>query len=410
MSVGRLSMDRKSRIVVICMLPSRAVSSLTDLLSSSGFTVHIEKPGKEHFERIVRHRPDVIILDGEADLEGALRISREIGDHLVHRLVVVRPATMSRLPNSWRNDVDDVLVRPMRAADVLARLAVAEKLLDLENELRQRMSRLEEANRAIARANTQMKQDLYAVAKIQTSLLPSSLPAVSEAEFAWTYKPRMELAGDGLNVFRLDEDHVGFYVLDVAGSGTAAALLSVSLSRQISPFPIQSTLLKSLTAGHPGYRLSPPAEVLRELNRSFPFDADLIQFFTIFYGILNVRTGLLRYSVAGHPLPVLIRAGNAPVHLSGGGFPIGFVEGADYEEQQFEMCRGDRLFVFTDGLSEAHDESGIQFGREGIFKTLHHIEKEELKKCVAKLVAEAEAWCGKRGFHDDVSLLAVGLR
>ncbi|HNW33559.1 MAG TPA: SpoIIE family protein phosphatase [Candidatus Ozemobacteraceae bacterium] len=409
MSAERQPAERKSRSVVIGMLPSRTVSSLTDLLTSSGFTVHIEHPGNEQFERIVRHRPDVIILDGEADLEGALSISRRIGDHLVHRLVVVRPSTMSRLPHSWRSDVDDVLVRPLRAADVLARLAVAEKLLDLENELRQRMNRLEEANKAIARANSQMKQDLYAVAKIQTSLLPSSLPAVSEAEFAWTYKPRMELAGDGLNVFRLDEDHVGFYVLDVSGSGTAAALLSVSLSRQISPFPIQSTLLKSLTDGHPGYRLSPPAEVLCELNTSFPFDADLIQFFTIFYGILNVRTGLLRYSVAGHPLPVLIRPGETPVNLMGGGFPIGFVDKVAYEEQQFEMRRGDRLFVFTDGLSEAHDESGLQFGREGIFKTLQRFEKDDLKKCVTKLVSEAETWCGNRGFHDDVSLLAIGL-
>ncbi|HOY68443.1 MAG TPA: SpoIIE family protein phosphatase [Candidatus Ozemobacteraceae bacterium] len=400
----------RTRTAVLGIAASRTSASLEKRLSENGYEVHREAPGSGHAERILRHHPAVVILDGDADPKGTLALSRSIGDLLVHRLIVVRPETLGRFPAGWRNDVDDVLVRPLRTADVLARLAVAERLLDLENELRQRMTRLEEANQAIARANALMKQDLYAVAKIQTSLLPSSLPAVSEAEFAWTYKPRLELAGDGLNVFRLDEEHVGFYVLDVSGSGTAAALLSVSLSRTISPFPVQSTLLKSLIPGPPGYRLSPPAEVLAKLNNQFPFEADLIQYFTIFYGILNVKTSRLRYASAGHPLPVVFRTGGEVTSLDGGGYPIGFVEQASFEERDVALRRGDRLFLFSDGLAEAHGSDGRQFGRFGMTEALGRLARGNLKECVNGLIAEAEAWCGPGGFHDDVSLLAVGLR
>ncbi|HEY9071144.1 MAG TPA: SpoIIE family protein phosphatase [Candidatus Ozemobacteraceae bacterium] len=409
MSCGKLS-PGKTRAAVLGFAASRASASLAKRLSENGYEVFHEIPGQSHAERIMRHHPAVVILDGDADPHGAFALLRSIGNLLIHRVIVVRPETMNRFPPGWQDDVDDVLVRPLRTADVLARLAVAERLLDLESELRQRMTRLEEANRAIARANALMKQDLYAVAKIQTSLLPSSLPAVSEAEFAWTYRPRLELAGDGLNVFRLDEDHVGFYVLDVSGSGTAAALLSVSLSRTISPFPIQSTLLKSLTDAAPGYRLSPPAEVLGKLNDQFPFEADLVQYFTIFYGVLNVKTSRLRYASAGHPLPVVFRPGEGSTSLEGGGYPIGFVENAIFEEREVALRRGDRLFLFSDGLAEAHGEDGRQFGRFGMIGALGRLAECSLKECVAGLIAEAEAWSGAGGFHDDVSLLAVGLR
>jgi len=398
------------RTAVLCIAQYHIASTLSEQFMAAGYAVQLEKPGEGLFERIVRHSPGLVVFDGEADLETSLGIAHRLEHLWVHRIVAIARDAMDRLPPTWLDAFDDILPMPPRPAELQARLAVADRLYKLENKLRRSNNRVEEADRIIARVNRQMLQDQFAVAKIQTALLPSSLPAISEAEFAWTYRPRAEVAGDGLNVFRLDEAHVGFYVLDVSGSGTPAALLSVLLSRQISPFPVQSTLLKSLVREAPGYRLNPPSEVLNELNRTFPFDSERIQFFTMFYGILNIRTGNLRYAVAGHPLPVLTHAGMPPRYLIGGGYPIGFVDDAAYEEHQIDLCHGDRLFIFTDGLSEAHDEGGRQFGPFAMLQTLSDIGSCDLKDNVLKLFSAAEAWCGNDGFHDDVSLLAVGLR
>lgn len=402
--------ENSTRTAVVCIAQYHIASILSDQLMAAGYATQLEKPGEGLYERIVRHSPGLVVFDGETDLESALGIARRLEHLWVHRIVAIGQETMDRLPATWLNDFDDILPMPIRPAEFQARIAVADRLYKLESKLRRSNSRVEEADKIIARVNRQMLQDQYAVAKIQTALLPSSLPAISEAEFAWTYKPRTEVAGDGLNVFRLDEAHVGFYVLDVSGSGTPAALLSVLLSRQISPFPVQSTLLKSLVKESPGYRLNTPSEVLSELNRTFPFDSERIQFFTMFYGVLNIRTGNLRYAVAGHPLPVLTHAGMPPRYLIGGGYPIGFVDDAVYEEHQIDMCHGDRLFIFTDGLSEAHDDGGRQFGPFAMIQTLVGIDACDLKDSVLTLFSAAEAWCGKDGFHDDVSLLAVGLR
>ena len=98
--------------------------------------------------------------------------------------------------------------------------------------------------------------------------------------FAWVFKPCEELGGDILNVFMLDEQQVGLYLLDVSGHGVTAALLSVTLNRVLSPAPSPHSLLKQQG------RLMPPAEVAEQLNREFPMDPTTGQYFTLLYGIL----------------------------------------------------------------------------------------------------------------------------
>src|SRR5205085_3975916 len=101
--------------------------------------------------------------------------------------------------------------------------------------LRRLQVELEEANARLGRANGRMSRDLEAAAKIQKTFLPCAAPGVPGAEFAWCYRPCDELAGDGLNIIPLGGGKVGLYVLDVSGHGVAAALLSVTLSRLLSP-------------------------------------------------------------------------------------------------------------------------------------------------------------------------------
>ena len=101
--------------------------------------------------------------------------------------------------------------------------------------------------------NQQMQRDLEEAAVIQKAWLPETLPQVPGLEFAWQFRPCSELAGDGLNVLRLDEDHVGLYILDVCGHGVPAALLSASLYRWLSPLAEDSVLFEADTASPTGF-------------------------------------------------------------------------------------------------------------------------------------------------------------
>src|SRR5438270_698945 len=190
-------------------------------------------------------------------------------------------------------------------------------------------------------ANLRRSPDLKAAAKIQATLLPREVLRVPGTDFAWIYRPCDELAGDGLNVIPLGDGKIGLYILDVSGHGVAAALLSVTLSRLLSPPSDPSSIL--IRDGGVGDRfdVTPPAEVAARLNRLFPFELATEQFATMLYGILNAATGEFRYVSAGHPGAVHLPAGAGPVILESEGSPIGLADDA-YEERSVRLRAGDR--------------------------------------------------------------------
>jgi sigma-B regulation protein RsbU (phosphoserine phosphatase) len=251
-----------------------------------------------------------------------------------------------------------------------------------------------------------MSRDLKAAAKIQETFLPRKSPRVPGTDFAWIYRPCDELGGDGLNVIPLGDSKVGFYILDVSGHGVASALLSVTLSRLLSPPSEPSSILIRNGDDSSRYDIIPPAEVAATLNRLFPFDSATKQFATMIYGILNVATGDFRYVSAGHPGPVHLPRGGDPVMLECEGFPIGMTDDA-YEEFSVRLGTGDRLYLYTDGIPEAMDSAGMQFGDARLLHAIGQRRSEPLQESVATLIAEIARWHGSERPHDDISIVAV---
>lgn len=180
---------------------------------------------------------------------------------------------------------------------------------------------LQAANRKLEAAAQRLKQDLEAAAVVQRALLPSALPRVPGINLAWAFRPCQELAGDALNVFPLDERRIALYILDVSGHGVASSLLSFTLSHLLSPIPEKSALYQAVGDGSGTHRVLPPADVVTRLNKQFPFNPDLPQYFTIAYGILELETRKLRYVSAGHFNPVYVPAGEPPRIAAAGSCP-----------------------------------------------------------------------------------------
>jgi phosphoserine phosphatase RsbU/P len=385
---------------------------LADTLGEWGYQVSTAADGQEAWDFFAGPRPPHIVVtdlfmpcvDG---LELCRRIRARRQTEYVYILVLTGQDDSTNRFDALFAGADEFLAKPWQDAELRARIRAGERIIRLEWDLRDRLLRLEEANRQVVQSQERLRRDLFAVAKIQTSLLPDTLPSIPGVNIAWDYRPRCELAGDGLNVFRLDEHHVAFYVLDVSGSGTPAALLSVSLSRSLSPYPTQSKLLKCLVEPQPGYRLRSPTEVLSDLNATFPLDEERAQYFTIFYGMYHLGTRELRYAVAGHPTPILVRPGQSPCHLPGGGLPIGFSEEATFSEEQVQLLPGDRLFLYSDGLIDVPDGSRRLLGRQGLATLLAGLDGVPVKACVEQIVHRTLQWGGCEEFFDDVSLLAL---
>jgi sigma-B regulation protein RsbU (phosphoserine phosphatase) len=124
------------------------------------------------------------------------------------------------------------------------------------------------------------------------------------------------------------------------------------------------------------------------------------------YGILNVATGEFRYVSAGHPGPVHLPGGGDPVILESQGFPIGVADDA-FEERSVRLGAGDRLYLYSDGVSEAMDPARKQFGDARLLETIGQSRSEPLQASVATLLGEIGRWHGSQSFQDDISILAV---
>ncbi len=274
----------------------------------------------------------------------------------------------------------------------------------VEAELRKRTDQLEGANRELSATNARLKRDLQAAARVQQSLMPTALPNTPPVRLAWAFRPCEELAGDLLNIFLLDERHVGLYLLDVSGHGVAASLLSVAVSHFLTPHGDNSLLKLPAQSGTP-LRLVRPREVVQRLNAQFSTSRSE-QFFTLFYGYVDLASNTLTYSNAGHPGPVILAGGAEPSVLHSSGFPVGVLEQAEYEDAEVRLRSGDRFWLYSDGLLEAMNPAGEQFGKGRLITELHAASADALSGAVRKVLQKVESWAGEKGPQDDISLVA----
>jgi sigma-B regulation protein RsbU (phosphoserine phosphatase) len=132
-----------------------------------------------------------------------------------------------------------------------------------------------------------------------------------------------------------------------------------------------------------------------------------VQYFTMFYGVLELRSRLLRFVSAGHPPAIVVPEQGAPRRLPFEGFPVGLVDEARYEEHEQRLEPGDRLYVYTDGVTEASCERQGELGLERLSSALHAARAEPLDESVASVTRLVEAWGEGGEPSDDVSVLAL---
>ena len=262
-------------------------------------------------------------------------------------------------------------------------------------------------NAEISRINGQMVRDLEAAAKVQRSLLPAKDVTLDATHVAWRYVPCHGLAGDFLNVFQLDDEHAGLFVVDVSGHGVPSSLMAVTVGRFLTPKVSDSSIL--VRQGADGrVVVASPAEVATQLNRLFQADEFSGLYFTIMYGVLHLPSGRLDYVSGGHPAMLRVPAGGGATEFHGAdGFPIAFVPEIEYEQHSLQLVPGDRLYLYSDGVPEAMDKDKNAYGEQAMAECLADSRGRPLDESVAGLLEAVKVWCEPAGPLDDVSILGI---
>jgi sigma-B regulation protein RsbU (phosphoserine phosphatase) len=173
----------------------------------------------------------------------------------------------------------------------------------------------------------------------------------------------------------------------------------------LTPDATRGSPLKSYDRVTGAYEVLSPGDAVRELNRRFQFKDD--RYFTMIYGLFDTQTSLLRVAQAGHPGPILIRKSGELQILGTGGMPIGVWHEIDFDSFETSVGQGDRLLLYSDGVTECVNAQNEAFGEHRLIAYLKERKAQPLDKLLGELLTEVRAWCGVMKFGDDVSLLAI---
>ncbi len=360
--------------------------------------------GREAVRCCLERRPDLVLSDIQMpEMDGYQLCRRLQQDRRTRDVPVIFISARKDAADKVRGlelGAVDYITKPFDRGEVLARIRNQLKIRELTQALL-------EVNRDLRRKQKHLDEDLRAAGQIQKSLLPEGAPGIPQLEFAWRFFPCEQVGGDVFNIHPLDEDHVALFVLDVSGHGVPSAMVTVSVCQAL--LPRTGSALKQPVAEPPYYRIMPPAEVLVRLDGEYPFER-FEKYFTMVYLVVNVRDGLVRYSRAGHPMPVVIRRRGGTELLEAGGPVIGVGGGLSFEEGRVTLAPGDRLFLFTDGITEYRHPRGETFGERRFFRELQHSRRASLDAACQRVIRAMEVFGDGFRPQDDVTLLGMAYR
>jgi phosphoserine phosphatase RsbU/P len=245
--------------------------------------------------------------------------------------------------------------------------------------------------RARRQQHAHVQRELDEARRIQGKLLPASLPQIDGCEIATSWQPASGVGGDCFDVIGFGRSRLALSIADVVGKGIPAALLMSNLQAAVRAFATEA---------------AQPAELCQQVNRILCGNIAEGRFISFFYCTFDNDVGALTFANAGHYPPILIRADGSVERLVPGGPVMGVLPDASYEQGRVSIGAGDRLVLFTDGITEARDQDDTEFGEERLIGLAIENRACSAPALQARL-AEAVASFTAGAFQDDATLIVL---
>jgi len=359
--------------------------------------------GAEALEHLTDNDLQLVVSDWMMPEMDGIDLCRAIRQSSMERYVYVILLTgkTSRedLVQGLNAGADDFLSKPLDAKVLLARTRVAERIVSLETRLVEQNRELMAASQDLSNAYHSIQSDLTAAARIQEQLLPCSTAPAKPLNTAWLFNPAATVAGDIFNFFDLGNEYLGFYHLDISGHGIPAAMLSVSLSKMFALHCKHNDSSRSHAK---------PATVVSDINQQLVNpDHECEQFVTLVYGTFNKHSGAGRLCIAGHPPPFTVLPDGEINRMKPGGLPAGIFSDAGYSDMPFQLRPGERLVLYSDGITDCVNEQNQPFGLERLQEVLADTATCPVESLTETLEHRLGDWRGTAAAEDDISMLVL---
>ena len=328
---------------------------LTAYLEDSGFKVIQANDGQTGIELIRSHQPDLVLCDlrmpGMDGLQVLATVTREFPELPI--LVVSGMGGMSDAIQALKLGAWDYVTKPIED------MAVLEHAIDhalerarLRRENREHRERLERINEQLRQTVRRLREDETAARRIQFQLLPENNKVFRNYCFSRHLLTSQYLSGDFVDYFAIDADHLGFYIADVSGHGVSSAFVTIMLKSYIGRY-------RELYRQNRDRGILNPAETLSRLNREI-FSCHMDKYLTMFYGIIEWSSNLLRYSSGGQfPFPILFD-GQEAHYIGKKSLPIGLFDFASYQTESLQLPPLFAMVLISDGILETLPQTNLR--------------------------------------------------
>jgi len=280
---------------------------------------------------------------------------------------------------------------PHKSKDEIGKLA--ESFINMERTLQRYLKDLEETTATKERIESELK----IAHDIQMSMVPKTFPPFpdrTEVDIYATLVPAREVGGDFYDFFFIDDHRLCFAIGDVSGKGVPASLFMA--------------LTKTMFRATGGRQNATAETIISRLNGEICRDNESCMFVTVFCGVLDVRSGQVEYSNAGHNLPYVLSNGVVTAVPKTGGMALGVTESVDFHAGRLLLKPGDRLVLYTDGVTEAMDKDDQLFSESRMEETLQGVNGQSSEEVIKRVVKDVHHFSAGAPQSDDITLLVLG--
>ncbi len=344
--------------------------------------------GIEGLKQLLLH-PDIDIILSDInmpEMDGLTMLAKvnEMRNPALKVIMVSAYGDMENIRTAMNNGAFDFATKPIDLDDLQKSIDNAVEQIKFIRESQREHEQLKD-----------IQSDLRIASEIQHAILPTNKDVLPKElyDMATLMDPAKDVGGDFYDYFKTDEDRLGFVMADVSGKGVPAALF-MAVSR---------TLLKAT-----GIRDLVSKDCMTSVNDLVCGESVDGMFVTVFYGRLNIKTGEIDYSNAGHNPPYVVHEnGKVETVPAQGNMVLGAVENFQYRNDKITLEKGDMLFTFTDGVTEAMNRDGEQFGEERLEKLLAKCGGKTSQETIDTVRAAVAEWAGDTEQSDDVTMLVI---
>jgi sigma-B regulation protein RsbU (phosphoserine phosphatase) len=353
------------------------------------FSILFARSGLQALDTIAQH-PDIHLVLSDInmpEMDGLTLLSKlsEMQNPLLKAVVVSAYGDMGNIRTAMNRGAFDFVTKPIDFNDL--EITINKTIEQIKNVKQS----LEDRKELVA-----VQHDLSIARRIQQSILPTTFPPFphrKEIDIYAEMRTAKEVGGDLYDFFFVDNDHLGFIMADVSGKGVPAAIF-MAMCRAV---------LKTIAM-----RITDPGEVLQHVNATLIPESDDAMFVTIFYGILDTKTGDMTYSCGGHSPPYLLRADGEIVQLPfAGGTIVGKLPGVPFASATAQVLPGEKLFTYTDGVTEAMNHEREMFEENRLVDSLKKSKELSLKDLIGTVVNDIGDFTAGAPPSDDITMMVL---